>query len=184
MRDHSTERYSPVDNWSVSGCGVGQYNNGTNCVDTASGYYSVADSDTSLECTAGYSCAGGEDRVICGDGFSSAAGASTCTAWEINTPTDTGEYDTDTTLDFSATPNDGGAGIAECYAQIDINNTDGADLAMSETAVGTDGDYTFTCINGETYYYRYYCKDNENNQTAWSAWTDGIMVDTTTPEIV
>lgn len=92
------------------------------------------------------------------------------------TPTDDGAYNVNsTTLDFYGTPSDsGGSGLAECYAQIDVNDTDGASLALGTTAVGTDGDHTWSGAYDNTYYYRYYCTDVSGRSSAWTAWTDGI----------
>lgn len=103
------------------------------------------------------------------------------TAPNLNAPSDEGTYKNSTTLNFSSSPSDADSGLSECYAQIDVNNTDGASLAMNTTAVGTDGDHAFVGSHGNTYYYRYYCSDVAGNNTAWSSWSDGITIDTAAP---
>jgi len=94
----------------------------------------------------------------------------------INTPTDDGSSVASTSLNFYGTPSDASSGLSECYAQIDINNTDGLSLAMATTAVGFDGDHTFVGVAGNTYYYRYYCNDQVGNSAGWSGWTDGVAI--------
>lgn len=105
-----------------------------------------------------------------------------CLQDDVSLPIDEGKYKTDTSLTFTSTPSDVGSGLIDCNGQIDVNNTDGTGLVFDST-VGTDGDYTFTGTNGNTYYYRYQCTDVAGNTSAWSAWTDGILVDTTAPTL-
>jgi hypothetical protein len=92
-------------------------------------------------------------------------------------PTDTGTSSVSTTLTFSYTPTDATSGLSQCYAQVDVNNTDGAGLALDTTAIGTSGSYAFTFgVKGATYYFRYYCTDVAGLSASWSTWTDGIYI--------
>lgn len=98
------------------------------------------------------------------------------TAPTTPTPTDAGANQASTSIVFNADPTDAYSGISTCYAQVDVNNTDGAGLAMGTTDVGADGDHTFTGSAGNTYYYRYYCTDRVGNSSGWSAWSDGVAI--------
>ncbi len=98
------------------------------------------------------------------------------TAPSVPTPTDAGANQASATLTFNSDPSDAYSGVSTCYAQVDVNNTDGASLAMDTTDVGADGDHTFSGSAGNTYYYRYYCTDKVGNSSGWSSWTDGISI--------
>lgn len=99
----------------------------------------------------------------------------------VPTPTDTGDYSTSTSLTFYGTPSDSGSGLSDCYGQI-LDNTSST-YVINGASVGTDGDYTITGTNGHNYTYRYYCRDTAGNQSSYSPWTDGIIVDTTAPTV-
>ncbi|GEM_PF-2872302 len=110
-------------------------------------------------------------------------GVKDVTAPSVTAPTDGGTWTNNTSLTFSSTPSDtGGSGLSDCTGQIDVNNTDGAGLVFNGS-VGTDGDHTFVGTSGNTYYYRVSCTDNAGNSSGYTAWTNGIGLDTGNPSI-
>ncbi len=93
------------------------------------------------------------------------------TAPVVPAPTDEGVSRASVSLTFNGTPSDERSGISDCEGRIDQDKASTWDFAGS---VGTDGDHTWSGIDGKTYYYQYRCQDIAGNWSGWSAWTDGI----------